>query len=219
MTAPGYEVSPALLKEAADGINEAIDLLKDLGVEGTADAGRGFSNLELTGEQLGHAGVQTAFNQFCDRWSWGVRTLVQDGNTIADELGLTAGAYYDAEQYATGLLKDAYADTLGDPNLTDDQVQAQSWSTVLADNPVNDILHPDVSAASTAKAQADITATWKNEGRDVTNGFEGVNQTVANAGGNGDELKQDEDQAFGPEQQTQQTDSGSTMVGRKLVHE
>ena len=57
VTAPGYEVSPALLKEAADGINEAIDLLKDLGVEGTADAGRGFSNLELTGEQLGHAGV------------------------------------------------------------------------------------------------------------------------------------------------------------------
>jgi hypothetical protein len=217
VTAPGYQVNPALLTEAANGINEAIDVLKDLGVEGTADAGRGFANLELTGEQLGHAGVQSAFNQFCDRWSWGVRTLVQDGNTIADELGLTAGAYYDAEQYASGLLKDAYADTLGDPNLTDDQVQSESWSTVLADNPVSDVLHPDTSAASTAKAEADIAATWKGEARDLTDGFEGVNQPIAAALGEGDELNQEENQVYGPAPDPQPQDGSGTMMGRRMA--
>lgn len=218
MSGPGYQVNPQLLQEAANGINETIDVLKQLGVEGTADAGRGFSNLELTGEQVGHAGLQGAFSQFCDRWSWGVRTLVQDANTIAEELGLTAGAYYDAEQYASGLLKDAYADTLGNPDLTDDQVQSQSWSTVLADNPVNDLLHPDVSDASIDKAQADIAATWKAEGRDLANGVEGVNQTITAHLGLSDQLNQHEDQLFGPASQAQPADPGEVMVGRKLTN-
>jgi hypothetical protein len=200
VTSPGsgYQVTPAMLQETAKGINDTISALKDLGVEGTADAGRGFSDMELTGMQVGHAGLMNAFNSFCDKGSWGVRTLVQDGNTYAEQLGLNAGAYYDAEQYASGTFKDLYADALGNPDLTDQQVEAQSWSTTLADNPLNDVLHPDYSAASADKAQADIAATWKAEGRDAMNGFEGMNQTLAQQAGVGAQFNQAEDDMFGP---------------------
>jgi hypothetical protein len=215
MTSPGsgYEVSPALLHETAKGINDALADLKDLGVEGTADAGRGFSGMELTGMQVGHAGLMNAFNDFCDKGSWGVRTLVQDGTTYADQLNLNAGAYYDAEEYASGTFKDLYADSLGNPDLTDQQVEAQSWSTTLADNPINDALHPDYSDASIAKADADIADTWKAEGRDVTNGFEGMNQTLAEQAGLGAQFTQAENNTFGPPPATS-TGSGEAMKFR-----
>ncbi len=198
MTSPGYQVNPASLQETAKGINDTISNLKSLGVAGTADAGRGFSDMELTGMQVGHAGLMNGFNDFCNKGSWGVRTLVQDGNQFASTLNLNAGSYADMEQYASGTFKDLYSDALGNPDLTDQQVESESWGTVLADNPINDVMHPDYSAASAAKARADISATWKAEGRDVMNGFEGMNQTLANQAGVGAQFNQAENDMFGP---------------------
>jgi hypothetical protein len=167
VTGFGYQVSPAALQETAKGITDSIDALKDLGIEGTADAGRGFSEMSLRGEQVGHAGLQQTFDEFLSRWSWGVRTLVQDGNQIARQLGLNAGAYADAEQYAEGVFKDLTADVMGDPHLTDSQVENKSWSQVLADNPIHDLTHPDYSASSFAQASQHMAQTWQAEGGDM----------------------------------------------------
>lgn len=79
----GYQVDPALLREAAQGINDTISALKSVGISEAADVGRGFSGLELTGLQAGSQDVRQAFSGFCERWSWGVRALVRDGNEIA----------------------------------------------------------------------------------------------------------------------------------------
>lgn len=167
MNGAGYQVSPTALRQTAQGIRDTIGALQTLGVEGTADAGRGFSGLSLRGMQVGHAGLQQAFSQFCDRWSWGVRTLVQDGNQIARQLHLTAGAYADAEQYASGVFKDLTADVIGDPHRTDQQVESQSWAQVAADNPINDLRHPDFSAASWQHAAGHIATTWQAETQDM----------------------------------------------------
>jgi hypothetical protein len=125
--ADGFAVDRAALAETAQGLNEVIDQLKGLGLSESGDVGRGFSQLALSGAQAGNGNLAGAFSEFCARWSWGVRALVQDGNQFAQRLGLSAGTYDDAESQATGALKDLTASVVGDPNLTGQQAQASSW--------------------------------------------------------------------------------------------
>lgn len=166
--AGGFSVDRAALGEVARGINDTIGALKGLGFDEEAEVGRGFSGLALSGLQIGDAGLRGAFGGFCDRWSWGVRSLVQDGNEIAVRLGLTAGAYYDAEQYVIGTLKDVTDAAAGDPYLSDAQVERGSWAQ--ADG-VGAMSQPDdFSASAWAVAGSDLKQTWQGEGRDVAGG-------------------------------------------------
>lgn len=194
----GYGVNLNALQLAAQGINDTIAQLKTLGMDEEADIGRGFSSLALRGMQVGHAGLEQAFGDFCERWSWGVRTLVQDANQIAVNLGLSAGGYYDAEQYAEGAAKDVVSDLMGNPHLSDQQVEKQSWDQVWKDNPVNDFRHPDYSAQSFEQAGHGMKQTWQAEGRDIVEGPMGMRKKLADAAGVGHEFSQVEDEAFGP---------------------
>jgi hypothetical protein len=124
----GFSVDRGALRETAQGIDNTIGALKDLGFDEEADVGRNFSELELSGLQAGDSGVQQAFGDFCARWSWGVRSLVQDGNQFASRLGITAGVYADTENYLTGVAKDVLDSIAGDPHMTDAQAAAASWS-------------------------------------------------------------------------------------------
>lgn len=163
----GYQVDPDALKDTANGINATIEALKPLGIGGSADEGRGFSQLQLSGLQVGDAGLQSALAEFCDRWSWGVRTLVQDGNEIASRLGLSAGLYYDQEQYVSGALKDVVASAIGNPHLTDQQVEGESWSKVLDDNPITQVEHADYSTQSFEQAAQHSAKVWEGEKTDL----------------------------------------------------
>jgi hypothetical protein len=126
--ADGFAVDRAALAETANGINATINDLKPLGIEETAGVGRGFSGLALSGLQAGDGGLASAFGNFCDRWSWGVRALVQDGNQFAQRLGLAAGTYNMVEQQLTGAAKNALDAVAGDPHMTDQQAASASWS-------------------------------------------------------------------------------------------
>ncbi|WP_422095789.1 MULTISPECIES: hypothetical protein [unclassified Streptomyces] len=64
----------------AKGLTEALSELKELGMVGTAGAGRGFGDLALSGLELGHEGLTGEFKSFCERWEWGVRSLINEGN-------------------------------------------------------------------------------------------------------------------------------------------
>jgi hypothetical protein len=166
----GYQVDPQALQETAKGINDAIAELKTLGFVGEAMEGRGFGNIILGSDQLGHPGLASSFSDFTDRWGWGVRALIQDGNEIARRLGLSAGMYWEQEQYTEGALKDAVTSAMGNPHLTDEQAEQRSWSQTMSDNPVNDdLLHADYSAESSRQANADIAKTWTAEGMDYVN--------------------------------------------------
>ncbi|HEX4724172.1 MAG TPA: hypothetical protein VH333_16770 [Pseudonocardiaceae bacterium] len=189
--ADGYDVSPDLLREASSGINETLAELKTLGITEAADEGRGFGSLALTGMQLGNEDLTTAFGSFTDKWSWGVRTMVKEGDQIAQLLGLTAGTYHDAEQYAIGVLKDAVNAVAGDPH-AGEQVENQAFGQILGAN------KPDYSAASWNKTAQNASTTWAGVGRDVAEGPMGVYKTVADQTGFGQQFSAAEDQVFGP---------------------
>ncbi len=190
----GYAVDPRALSEAAQGINGAIAELKTLGIDESGEVGRGFSRISLRGMQLGHPGLQGAFDQFCERWSWGVRTLVQDGNQIAVRLNLSAGAYHDMENYALGALKDVVVDLAGNPHASDKQVEKQSWDQIAQDGAA----HPDWSARSWDTAGKQMAAQWKAEGRDLAEGPYGLGKDAAKLAGLGPQFTAGEDRLFGP---------------------
>jgi hypothetical protein len=163
--ADGFTVDRAALRETAQGINDTIGALEKLGFDEEAEVGRGFSGLALSGLQVGDAGLQSAFAGFCDRWSWGVRTLVQDGNQIAQRLGLAAGMYSDAENNIMGSIKDLVDAGIGDPHLSDAQVAEGSWAQAAG---LTAAQRPDdFSAAAWRQAGGQIEQQWTAEGRDV----------------------------------------------------
>lgn len=87
-------VDPAVLRQAADGINGIVGELSEMGTGETGAVGRGFSLLALSPLEAGKGSVQKALETFTQRWSWGVRALVQAGNAIAQTLGLAAGRFH-----------------------------------------------------------------------------------------------------------------------------
>lgn len=145
---PDLQVDPRVLGQAAAGITAITDSLAGLGIGETASMGRGFALLSLSPLEAGACGVQVAFEDFVERWSWGVRHLVQAANSIAHTLDLNAGRYHDTEQIAEAMLKTAWTDIVGNPHLSSDEIAARDWGETLADNPINHLRSPDYSAES-----------------------------------------------------------------------
>jgi hypothetical protein len=193
--ADGFSVDRAALSETAQGINNTIGALKGLGFDETAEVGRGFSGLALSGLQAGDAGLQQALGGFCDRWSWGVRTLVQDGNQFAARLGLSAGVYADTEKYLVGVAKNVTDALVGDPHMTDAQAAQASWSQDAA--VVTGAQTPE-GAVTWSQAGSAAAQQWKAVGRAELNGMDGLNRDIADATGNGGRLDQLQNQLFGP---------------------
>ncbi|MET8469898.1 hypothetical protein ABZY90_27750 [Streptomyces sp. NPDC006422] len=155
----GYSVDPETLQRITKGIDAVMSELKELGFDLEANLGRGFDELELTGLESGHAGLTETFAEFCDRWGWGVHSLMGDANELAHGLGLSAGLYHEQEQYVSTTLKGAYGAVAGNPYLSEEEVARQSWSDTLT-SPVTQSLNPDYSAESFVEAQQQIDATW-----------------------------------------------------------
>jgi hypothetical protein len=162
--ADGFAVDRAALAETAQGLNNVIGALKGLGFDETAEVGRGFSGLALSGLQAGDANLASAFGNFCGRWSWGVRALVQDGNQFAERLGLTAGLYNDVENEVTGAIKDVVVAGAGDPHMSDQQAAAGSWAQ-------------DASELTRARTPGG-DMTWQQAGQAAGKQWEGVGQTA-----------------------------------------
>ena len=180
MSGGGYAADPAALAQAAKGINGTITELRDLGIVGTGDVGRGFSQLAMSGMDVGHDGLKDAFDEFCTRWSWGVRTLVQDGNEIAVRLGLNAGKYALMEEYAEDTMKGLFADVAGDPRMSDEDASKQSWSQLM-----DQTTSTDYSPESFTGAADRMGDSWADTARDTVetrsnplSGLEDVQQAL-----------------------------------------
>ncbi|MFE9324114.1 hypothetical protein ACIHDR_11935 [Nocardia sp. NPDC052278] len=141
-------VDPVVLQQAADGITGVISELSDLGVGETGAMGRGFSLLTLSPIQAGKSSVQNAFETFTERWSWGVRALVQAGNAIAQTLGLAAGRYHIMDEKFSNTFKEIATHLIGNPHLSNEEIDKRSWGETLADNQYNQIRNRDYSAES-----------------------------------------------------------------------
>ncbi|MFD0263538.1 hypothetical protein ACFVH7_35295 [Kitasatospora indigofera] len=171
-----YQVDPQALKLTAKGINDAIGELKAVGFAEGAGAGRGFTGLELSGMEISTPDCKDALDEFCERWQWMVRALVQQGNEIAQKLDLSAGIYQDQENYVSGALKDVVSAAMGNPNLTQEQVEGRSWGQTFADNQYTQARDADYSAKSFQEAAVHSEATWKGVEADVLTSSPMLNQ-------------------------------------------
>ncbi|MFJ4842821.1 hypothetical protein [Streptomyces sp. NPDC088746] len=158
------QVPPEALAEIAKGINLAHAELKELGMIGEASTGRGFSDLALSGLELGHGGLTSEFETFCNRWEWGVRALTQKGNGFALGVGLSAGSYAEQEQYVKDSIKIGVNSLNGNPHASEDEVKAMSWDTISTQSAYD---NPDWSWESMSQAQGEVNQTWKNTAYDV----------------------------------------------------
>ncbi|MFJ6855054.1 hypothetical protein ACIQM3_31785 [Streptomyces sp. NPDC091271] len=158
------QVPPEALAEIAKGINLAHAELKELGMIGEASTGRGFSDLALSGLELGHGGLTSEFETFCNRWEWGVRALTQKGNGFALGVGLSAGSYAEQEQYVKDSIKIGVNSLNGNPHASEDEVKTMSWDTISTQSAYD---NPDWSWESMSQAQGEVNQTWKNTAYDV----------------------------------------------------
>ncbi|MGC0363099.1 hypothetical protein ABH922_001083 [Rhodococcus sp. 27YEA15] len=159
-------VDPQVLVDAAAGINSIVDTLSDLGIGETGSVGRGFANLALSTLEAGHHGVQQNFEEFTERWTWGVRALVQAANSIAEALDLAAGLYHSVEQTNSTMLKTVWTNIAGDPRLSSEDIGSRSWGETFADNQYNSTLNADYSSESFSDAWSTITTNAESIGRD-----------------------------------------------------
>ncbi|WP_411109490.1 hypothetical protein [Streptomyces sp. c-19] len=161
---PDLAAPAAALAEIAKGIDLAHAELKELGMIGEASAGRGFSDLGLSGVELGHGGLTSEFETFCDRWEWGVRSLTLQGSGFAQAVGLSAGSFAEQEQYIKDSIKIGANSLNGNPHLSEDEVKQMRWDTIRDQHMWS---NPDWSPESAIKAQQEVEQTWRNTGYDV----------------------------------------------------
>lgn len=205
-------------KEALDlitkGLNGAIDELKSAGGSTTGSLlGAGFSEMSMTAMEAGHSGLAKDFEDFCERWEWGVRALIQDANGLAARLGLAAGMVYSEEQYWEGTFKVAANSLAGNPHLSEDEITGKEWGELIS----LENYKPDYSARSFQQAGDEMAQTWKDTGRSLlTEGAGGMrSDLINNALGIDDKtFNQALDDTFGPspeeraQQQSRQGDGG-----------
>ncbi|MFI8072773.1 hypothetical protein ACIF85_28865 [Streptomyces sp. NPDC086033] len=162
----GYEADPEVLKQAAKGINQTIEELQDVGMVGGGAVGRGFGSLGLTQLQMGHTGLAKAFSTFAERWEWGVKALVDEGNEIAEKLDLSAGYYHEAEEYAIGVTKDYVVAAYGDPAVSGEKAERMSWGQVGAS--AKESWTPDLSQQSASESLHQTGRAWQATEEDLT---------------------------------------------------
>ncbi|MFG2179467.1 hypothetical protein ACGFLS_12230 [Streptomyces abikoensis] len=163
----GIQASQAALGNVAKGINAAIGELKGIGGAGAASVGRGFDDLALSGMELGHGGLTASLKNFCERWDWGVRALIQDADQFAERVGLAAGYYHERDRYVADTFKVVANAAIGNPHLTEDQVKEKSVSEVLSDNAFTQTRDADYSLGSFAKAGEGAKDAWSKTGKDL----------------------------------------------------
>ncbi|MDQ1048252.1 hypothetical protein [Streptomyces sp. V4I2] len=152
------------LGEIAKGITLTLEELRELGIDSLAGAGRGFAELELSGLKLGHGELASSFKSFCERWEWGVRALVAEGNNFAEGVKLSAGTYYETDQYVEGTMKIVANSATGNPYATEDDVTRMSWQEL---NQTSALANPDYSAESFEQAWENSKQGVQDAGRDV----------------------------------------------------
>ncbi|CAL9297805.1 hypothetical protein [Streptomyces sp. SudanB182_2057] len=153
----GKDLTTQGLDLIAKGLTEALGELRELGLDSRAGAGRGFSGLALSGLELGHQGLTDEFQSFCERWEWGVRALVNEGNDFAAGTGLAAGTYHETDQYVKGAFKVAGNAVVGDPYASEEEVQKRSWDQI-----VDSGSGVDYSEESFRQAWANSGQGWKD---------------------------------------------------------
>ncbi|WP_371624829.1 hypothetical protein OG245_19820 [Streptomyces sp. NBC_01116] len=195
--AEDLNVDPVSVQLITTGLREAVAELKEVGTGTGAVLGKGLSELSMTGMEAGHHGLSVDFEDFCERWEWGVRALVQDANAIAAKLGLAAGIVWEEDQYVEGTMKIVVNAGVGNPHASEDEIVKQDWGDVFTP----DYLSPDYSHESFERTADEAGQTWKDTGRALVtegNGGRQADQLNEMFGVDQDAFDRSVDDTFGP---------------------
>lgn len=195
--AEDLKVDKESVQRITHGLRAAVSELRDVGTGSGSVLGKGFSDMSMTGMEAGHHGLSVDFEDYCERWEWGVRGLVQDANTIASKLGLAAGLLWEEDQYVQGAFKIAVNSAVGNPHASEDDIVKQNWGDVFTP----DYLNPDYSAESFEKTRDEAAQTWKDTGRALlTEGNGGRQSSMLNdlIGVDQGDFDRAVDETFGP---------------------
>ncbi|MGW7328260.1 hypothetical protein ACWGIU_06515 [Streptomyces sp. NPDC054840] len=200
---PELDVSQQALAQIAQGITDSLAELKELGSVGSASMGGGFTALALSGVETGHEGLTSTLGTFCERWGWGVRSLVQQGNGFAMRVGLSAGAMYEQDQYIQGSFKVVANAALGNPYAEEKDVIEKDWGEVFSDNPITQVRDADYSRESFGRATENGNEAWKGAVRDLNSSDILLSNQLADAVGLRDEMDAMVDGMVGPAPEVQ----------------
>ncbi|MEU3962578.1 hypothetical protein AB0F42_22670 [Streptomyces buecherae] len=131
--AGNLKLTEEALQSITVGISAAIDELGDIGSRTDALRGAGLADLSLTGMEAGHGGLARDFEEFCELWDWGVRGLMQDADQLARRAGLAAGMTWEEDQYVEGTFKIAANAVVGNPHLSEREVEEKDWQELILD--------------------------------------------------------------------------------------
>lgn len=93
----GFDVQLAALDQAAQAISQTMQDMKSCEVE----------DIVGPANQYGHDGLHDAFEHFCDRWQYGVKVLVEDGDQVAAALTESKDTYVNADRAAVQSIQSA----------------------------------------------------------------------------------------------------------------
>jgi hypothetical protein len=110
-----------------------------------------------------------------------VRSLVNEGNGFALKTGLSAGTYYETEQYVEGSFKAVANAAIGNPYASEEEVTQMGWGDIATSGVYGG--NVDYSKESFDQAMANSAQGWKDAGRDVM-----TSHTVGPLGLNPDNL-------------------------------
>ncbi|WP_053707640.1 hypothetical protein [Streptomyces sp. NRRL B-3648] len=161
----GKDLAARGLGLVAKGLTDALGELKELGGFGTSGAGRGFGEIALSGLELGHEGLTGEFSSFCERWEWGVRSLIAEGNGFAQKTGLAAGTYYETDKYVEGTVKVAENAAVGNPYASEEDVEKMGYGDIATSGAYGGDV--DYSKESFEQAWATSRQGWKTAADDV----------------------------------------------------
>ncbi|MER5492484.1 hypothetical protein [Streptomyces sp. NPDC002490] len=166
----------ASVAKFTQGVGATIDGLGELGGATGSKMGKGFSELSMTGMEVGHHGLSADFEDFCERWEWGVRALVADASALANRLGLAAGTQWEHDSYVEGALKVGVNSVMGgSPYASEEDIARQDWGEVFTP----DALEPEWSGESWERAGQEMGQTWQDTGRTVLTEGRGGQQAEA----------------------------------------
>ncbi|MDW6059302.1 hypothetical protein SAZ11_16365 [Streptomyces sp. FXJ1.4098] len=132
---PDLKLDKEALQDITKGLRAAISELKDIGSATDAVMGSGFEELSLTSMEAGHNGLAKDFEDFCERWEWGVRGLIQDANKLAKKVGLAAGMQWEEDRYIEGTYKVVANSVAGNPHLSEEEVTQKEWGELFSGTP------------------------------------------------------------------------------------
>ena len=130
----GYQVDLAALDQAVKGINGTIEVLGGMvwGGRYSASSAAAIEELNLDEDDCGDEALSDAMDEFCERWRWGVRHLVQEGQAMGKSLQQAAGTYKGVEDQICDALKKVFDQEFGNPMGSSDPA-GKSWDQLTSD--------------------------------------------------------------------------------------